>query len=35
MTIEEIEKEDREFLHRLATPITVAKTLIKNVNWPL
>ncbi len=32
MTFDEIEKEDREFLHSLATPITVAKTMIKNVH---
>jgi hypothetical protein len=32
MTIEEVEKQDREFLHILATPITVAKTMIKNVH---
>jgi hypothetical protein len=30
MTYDEIEKEDREFLHNLATPITVAKGMIKN-----
>lgn len=35
MTFEEIEKEDREFLHSLATPITVAKTMIKNVHTNL
>ncbi len=35
MTFEDIEKEDREFLHSLATPITVAKTMIKNVHSKL
>jgi mannitol/fructose-specific phosphotransferase system IIA component (Ntr-type) len=35
MTIEEVEKQDREFLHNLATPITVAKTMIKNVHSKL
>ncbi len=35
MTFEEIEKEDREFLHNLATPITVAKGMLKNAHSKL